>query len=120
MTTLTFVTDGAFTGSMTPITQFVPDDSDGDGIPDDEDLCPNSDLSPTVVIDGCDFGVTNPLVSDGCTISDEIGMCADDARNHIRFVLCVSRLANDLRKQKLLTIKDEVKLVFCAGKAHIP
>ena len=47
-------------------------DSDGDGIPDDEDNCPNSDLSDTVVIDGCDSGVANTLLSDGCTIADLI------------------------------------------------
>ena len=32
-------------------------DLDGDGVPDDEDCEPESDLSPFVVIDGCDSGV---------------------------------------------------------------
>ncbi|MHC4979536.1 MAG: hypothetical protein ACYTGT_11015 [Planctomycetota bacterium] len=45
-------------------------DSDGDGIPDDEDACPDSILTPTIVINGCDSGVTNVLFEDGCTMSD--------------------------------------------------
>ncbi|MHC4305970.1 MAG: hypothetical protein ACYSW2_16045, partial [Planctomycetota bacterium] len=48
----------------------VPPDSDGDGIPDDEDACPDSILTPTIVINGCDSGVTNVLFEDGCTMSD--------------------------------------------------
>ena len=55
------------------------EDTDGDGIPDDEDDCPFSDLSETVVIDGCDSGVQNVLFDDGCTISDLISQCAEDA-----------------------------------------
>jgi hypothetical protein len=35
-----------------------------------DDACPNSDLSPTVVINGCDSGVPNTLLSNGCSISD--------------------------------------------------
>lgn len=34
-------------------------DSDDDGFPDIEDACPLSDLSESVVIDGCDSGVEN-------------------------------------------------------------
>ena len=37
-------------------------DCDGDGIPDDEDECRGSDLSPSVVIDGCETGVENELL----------------------------------------------------------
>ena len=38
-------------------------DSDGDGIPDLDDACLNSDISDTVEIDGCDLGVDNILWS---------------------------------------------------------
>ena len=46
-------------------------DTDGDEVPAD-DTCPNSDLNPNVVIDGCDSGVDNYLLNDGCTILDRI------------------------------------------------
>ena len=47
----------------------VPD-SDGDGFPDDEDACPLSDLSPTLIIAGTDTEVENLLGNDGCTMAD--------------------------------------------------
>jgi len=47
-------------------------DTDGDGIPDDTDPCPDSDLADTIVIDGIDSGVVNDLLEDGCSISDLI------------------------------------------------
>ena len=36
-------------------------------VPDDEDRCPESNLSETIVIDGCDSGVENTFFGDGCT-----------------------------------------------------
>jgi hypothetical protein len=73
-------------------------DSDGDGIPDSEDVCPDSDPSDTVIIDGCDSGVGNQLFDDGCTISDLVVACADDVSNHGEFVSCVAALSNDLKE----------------------
>lgn len=95
-------------------------DTDGDGIPDDEDACPESDLSPTVVIDGCDSGVDNSLGADGCTISDLIGECAEGVRNHGQFVRCVSHLTNDLKKAGVITGAEKGAIMSCAGQADIP
>jgi len=54
----------------------APLDSDGDGVFDAfngvVDACPQSDLSPTIVIKGEDTGVENELLSDGCTLTDLI------------------------------------------------
>ena len=69
-------------------------DLDGDGVPNDEDLCEWSDLTATVVIDGCDSGVTNQVFSDGCSFLDLIAACAANAKNHGKFVSCVSKLTN--------------------------
>ena len=95
-------------------------DSDGDGLVDDEDACPNSDLSPTVVIDGCDSGVANILFADGCTISDLVQQCAAGASNHGQFVSCVSHLANDLKKDGIISGNEKGKLTSCAAKSDIP
>ena len=51
------------------ITQ-APSDADGDGVSDADDPFPNSDLGPTVVVNGCDSGVTNGPPSNGATIAD--------------------------------------------------
>jgi hypothetical protein len=45
-------------------------DTDGDGLPDEVDACPASDLRPTVMIDDCDAGVPNLFFEDGCTLAD--------------------------------------------------
>ncbi len=113
--------------SFVPVTipedvELVPEvpDSDGDGIPDDEDCCPNSDLSPTVVIDGCDSGVENVLLSCGCTISDLVAGCAADAANHGDFVSSVVQLGLDLRADGVIAANEASAIVVCAAQAAIP
>ena len=95
-------------------------DKDKDGVPDTEDKCLDSDLSATVIIDKCDSGVTNQLFSNGCTISDRITACAKSARNHGRFVSCVSQFTNNLMKTEVITGKGKGAIQNCAAKANIP
>lgn len=99
---------------------FSLEDSDDDGVSDDEDRCLDSDLSTTVVIDSCDSGVPNTLFTSGCTISDSIADCAEDARNHGRFVSCVSDLTNNLKKAGTITGQQKGTIQSCAGQASIP
>jgi hypothetical protein len=94
-------------------------DSDGDGVPDGSDACPNSNLSPTVVIDGCNTGVPNTLFANGCTISDEIAECAAGASNHGQFVSCVAKLTTQLKKQGTITGNQKGAIDSCAGKSSI-
>ena len=59
-------------------------DTDGDGVNDADDACPESDLSPTIVSDGEDTGVSNDLLGDGCTISDLIAnLLAQDSSTDV-------------------------------------
>ena len=95
-------------------------DSDGDGIPEDEDTCPFSDLTETVVIDGCDSGVENMLFDDGCTISDLIWQCAEDAKNHGQFNSAVSHILNDLKKDGTISGEEKGEIQICAEGADIP
>ncbi|MEX2497685.1 MAG: choice-of-anchor X domain-containing protein [Wenzhouxiangellaceae bacterium] len=111
-----FTTD-AFSASQ--FEGFV-NDSDGDGIPDDQDACPLSDLSPTVVIDDCDTGVDNTLFADGCTIADLVGACAQDAKNHGAFSSCVARMTNELVSNGWLDNPDQGAIQSCAAQADIP
>jgi hypothetical protein len=100
-------------------TQVKPD-TDGDGIPDDEDACPFSDLSNTVVIDGCDSGVDNVLFDDGCTILDLIWQCAEDAKNHGQFVSTVAHVLKDLKKDGTISGEEKGAIQICAEGADIP
>lgn len=101
----------------------VPDeceDSDGDGVPDDVDICPNSNLSDTIVIAGCDTEVANELFDDGCTIADRIAQCADAAVNNAVFVCCIAHLTNDWKDDGVISGADKGPIQSCAAQADVP
>ena len=95
-------------------------DGDGDGIPDDTDVCPSSNLTPTVVIGGCDSRVANQLQSSGCTFSDRIGEIAAGANNHGQFVSRVAQFTNQLRADGIITGSEKGAIQSCAARAAIP
>jgi choice-of-anchor B domain-containing protein len=95
-------------------------DTDGDGVPDEDDACPNSILDPTVVIDGCDSQVSNALLSEGCTISDEVDECAANSTVNGAFQSCVSTLVDNLKKDGVLTGSEDAQILNCAAQADIP
>jgi hypothetical protein len=96
-------------------------DHDGDGIADNEDECPNSVLSATVVIDGCDSGVSNTVFPSGCTIPDLMATtCAAGPSNHGQFVSCVSNLTNHLKKAGAITGQQKGAIQSCSAQANIP
>ena len=74
----------------------------------------------TVVIDGCNSGVTNTLFPTGCTISDLIAACAEGASNHGQFVRCVSHMTNDLKKAGTVAGQQKGAVQSCAAQANIP
>ena len=98
-------------------------DTDGDGVPDDVDECPNSDFSPTVLINGVNTGIANTDVNPaGCTFADivteMIDTCLDDAKNHGQFVSCVSHETNILKRAKTITGKQKGKIQSIVAKMH--
>jgi len=92
-------------------------DTDGDGVPDPDDACPNSDLAETVVIDDCDSGVANHLFDDGCTMADRIGECAEGARNHKAFERCVKHLTKEWVREDLISKQERRAIRRCADRA---
>jgi hypothetical protein len=95
-------------------------DADLDGVADGVDCSPNSNLSPTVVIGGCDTGVSNTLFTSGCTISDLIAQIAAGSKNHGAFVSDVAHLTNDLKKAGIITGNQKDSIQSCAENASIP
>ena len=67
-------------------------DSDGDGVLDVVDAHPNSDLSPTVVVNGCDSGVANDVLPSGSSIADLVNDAFDAGgkRGHKLSARCAS------------------------------
>lgn len=111
--------DGTAWGGVDTI-QFVRDDDDDDDIPNNEDSCPHSNRNETAVIGNCDSGVSNTLFDEGCTISDLIAECADGAKNHGKFVSCVAKLTNGLKKDGIITGQEKGAIQSCAAQASIP
>jgi hypothetical protein len=97
-------------------------DSDGDGVSDDVDQCEMSDLSPTVVVDGCDSGVTNPLLDEplGCTITDVIVSFGEEAENHGKFSSASAHFLRDLVQSGDLTETEKDAVQSCVGIADLP
>ena len=94
--------------------------SDGDGVPDGRDQCLGSSRDATVIIDGCNSGVTNTTFSTGCRISDQINDCTVGAADHGAFVSCVANLTNTLKANGTITGQQKGAIQSCAARARIP
>lgn len=95
-------------------------DSDDDGLADDVDACPQSDLAASLVIDGCDTRVDNLLQADGCTLGDRIGLIALAVRNHGEFVSEVTRFTQQLVADGSIRPNQRGAIHACAARASIP
>lgn len=73
----------------------------------------------TIVIDGCDTDVDD-RVHNGRYISVWIDECAVAAKNHGKFVSCVAKLSNELKKAGVITGKEKGAIQSCAAHADIP
>ena len=80
----------------------APLDSDGDGVNDDDDACPDSDLCDTIVIGGVDTGVDNDLLGDGCSLADLIDAVLADNPSTAEVV----QFLVALKKEGLIAGKD--------------
>jgi hypothetical protein len=95
-------------------------DDDNDGIADESDAFPNSDLSPIVVIAGCNSRVANLLLADGATFNDRIGECAAQSATHGAYVSCVTAWADLWKKAGVLTKVERGRILQCASLASSP
>lgn len=90
-------------------------DSDGDGLDDDLDQCPESALNPKVVVSGNDSGVVNVLQVNGCTVQDDIDSLLDTA-NKGRYLSNLSLLTNHLRDEGVISGNDKGKIQSAAAR----
>ena len=91
-------------------------DADSDGVANDEDCNPNSDVRPTIVIGAIDTGVPNTVFDNGCTSSDLIAQIAASARNHGAFVSGVANLTNQWVLDGLITGQQKGAIQSAAAR----
>lgn len=97
-----------------------PDD-DNDNFADLNDRFPYSDIRPTVIVDSCDSGAKNVFVTPfDVTMNDSIVMCASSSSNHRAFVRCVAKMANNWRRNGLITNTEKRAIQTCANQAALP
>lgn len=96
---------------------FELQDSDGDGVPDVADHCPNSDLRPFVDTGAGPTSVRNTVDGEGCSIQDVVNALRAGARSHGQYVSAIAHLANDLRKIGVISEKQSAELKNGAAKA---
>ncbi|WP_193215014.1 integrin alpha [Luteolibacter marinus] len=96
-------------------------DSDGDGIPDDQDANPNSNVAPTVAIAGVTTDVENFVDAEGTTLSDRFDALGapDDYGNPAHYQSAVTQLADEMEKAGLLTRAEEKEIRKAAQAAKL-
>ena len=81
-------------------------------------LDPNVEFTPDTLPE------TPPAPTVDCDTSDEIAAqidaCAENARNHGRFVSCVAKLTNKLKKQGGLSGSEKGRIMSCVAQAEVP
>lgn len=90
-------------------------DSDGDGLFDDCDACPRSDLEEGLIVRGCDSNVENILFDDGCTMADRIAECDARNGNHGRYVRCIGSVAHEWVRDGVISGRQRGRIVSCAA-----
>src|SRR6266498_255269 len=102
-------------------------DCDGDGVFDD--ACPYTVLGEDLVVGTCTIPGLDFIYPEGsgpaagCSLTElldnGIDNCAAGAKNHGKYVSCVSHLTNFYKKQKLLTGAQKGLIQSCAAQTDI-
>lgn len=102
-------------GSAAGATSCYALDNDGDGVNNDVDAYPNSNMNATVTVGACGTGVTNQVMPNGATFNDLIA--AIGGANHGAKVSTVSALSNSWKSAGLISGRDHGAIVSCTAKS---
>jgi hypothetical protein len=76
-------------------------------------------MDETAVIQSCDSATVNVWYDDGCTLSDIVYMCAENPKNHGKFVSCAGKVAKKAKKAGLISGREAGKIKSCAARSDI-
>lgn len=111
-------TDGDGVGNNAdafPLNPSESTDTDGDGVGDNSDVSVNSDVRPTLIINGVDTMVANQVFADGSTLADLIAQAAQ-VSGPASFSSAVTQLTNQLKDAGVITGKEKGAIVSAAAK----
>jgi hypothetical protein len=98
-------------------------DEDGDGVPDADDHCPDSDTRELVDVNGDAPGgetsIENTTDDEGCTIQDDVDECDDTAKNHGQFVKCIGDLSRSLEDDGRITKEQGKEMRKAAAQSSV-
>ena len=98
---------------------FVMTDFDGDGLPDDQDACPQS-VTTFVTVGACTTTVPEQVAPNGCSLSDALSAMAGTSANHGLFVSQASQWLNELRSGNAIDNKQRSEIQRCVAAANVP
>jgi hypothetical protein len=98
-------------------------DDDGDGIVNKNDECDSTNAAGVgldLVIGSCTVaGVIDTLATNGCSLSDLLDECGDGAKNHGKYVSCIAKKTNALKKAKVISGAQKGEIQSCAAQTDI-
>ena len=105
-------------------------DMDGDGVLNENDAHPNSDMSEYININGCYPNVKNKMVKNGSTMMDQINDLIAQINSeyngqnyktlHSKFVTKLAQITYGWRTSKLITATQRTQISTCASNSNIP
>jgi hypothetical protein len=101
-------------------------DCDGDNVPNDVDECPLTAEAATFSFGNttCNISGLDTVLPSGCTLADSLEAsllddCDDNPGNHGKFVSCVAKATNMLKKQKVISGAQKGQIQSCAAQSDI-
>lgn len=104
-------------GSDAGATACYPLDNDGDGVNNDEDAYPNSNMNATVGLGACATTVANQVLPNGATFNDLLATAAAGAANHGKLVSAVTQLSNGWKNAGLISGRDHGAITSCTARS---
>lgn len=99
-------------------------DCDGDGVANENDTqCPTTVVGADLVVGACTISGLDTIMPTGCSLTEllteQFAECEANAKNHGKYVSCVSHATNALKKQKFITGRQKGEIQRCAARSDI-
>jgi hypothetical protein len=101
-------------------------DCDGDGVLNGVDACPFTVEAATFSFGNmtCNISGLDTVLPSGCTLADSLEAsvlddCDNNPGNHGKFVSCVAKATNLLKKQKVISGAQKGQIQSCAAQSDV-